>query len=174
MIIILVTTNRPDSISAGIAQWYARVLNDKGLDHQILSLEDLPADFIFSATYHNAGKNQAFNAFVGQISTANKMIWVVPEYNSSVPGILKAFLDAMPYPNPIKGKTIGLVGVSSGMTGNAIGLSHLTDILHYLGAQVLGSKPRLAQIHEYFKEGELLHPVYKQFIHEQTEQLLKA
>lgn len=171
MITILVTTNRKEAISSQIASIYKRQLEKAGEPVRIMSLEDLPHDFVFSALYENSGKNPQFNAFVKELCESRRLIFVVPEYNNSFPGVLKAFLDGMPYPNPLSGKWAALVGVSSGMQGASLALSHLTDILNYLHVNVLALKPKLAQIHLHLKDGELQHPVYKEFIEEQIRQL---
>jgi NAD(P)H-dependent FMN reductase len=172
MITILVTTNRKEAISSQIASIYLRKLEEGGEPVRIMSLEDLPHDFVFSALYENSGKNPAFNAFIKELCQSNRLIFVVPEYNNSFPGVLKAFLDGMPYPNPLAGKWAALVGVSTGMQGASLALSHLTDILNYLNVNVLAIKPKLDQIHLHLKESELRHPVYQEFIDEQLRQLV--
>ena len=171
MITILVTTNRKEAISSQIAGIYQKQIEEAGERVRIMSLEDLPHDFVFSALYENAGKNLRFNAFVNDLCASDRLIFIVPEYNNSFPGVLKAFLDGMPYPNPLSGKWAALVGVSSGMQGASLALSHLTDILNYLNVNVLAIKPKLAQIHLHLKNGQLHHPVYKEFIDEQIRQL---
>jgi chromate reductase, NAD(P)H dehydrogenase (quinone) len=173
MITVLVSTNRKGSVSAQIAQLYLDKLDANGEDSRVMSLEDLPSDFVFSALYEHAGRNTAFNAFVAKLIESDTFIIIVPEYNNSFPGVFKAFLDGMPYPNPLAGKWAALVGVSSGMQGASLALSHLTDVLNYLQVNVLAAKPKLAQIHLYLQEGKLENAIYHQFIDDQLKQLQK-
>ena len=141
MITIISGTNRFDSISSLVADYYKQILDKKGEENQILDLSTLPKDFIYSALYENTGKNEAFNAFQAVIDISDKLVFVVPEYNSSFPGVLKAFIDGLRFPSSFSGKKGALVGISSGAQGAGLALSHLTDILHYLGMHIMPLKP---------------------------------
>lgn len=172
MITILSGTNRPDALSYKLALFYQQKLSDKGLSAEILDLDELPEDFIVSAMYENRGKNEVFNRFVTAIEKAEKVVLVVPEYNGSFPGILKTFIDGMPYPNPLKDKKIALVGLSSGNQGALLALSHLTDILHYLGAYVLPLKVRLPFVNKHMPDGVLTHAPSITLLEEQQARLI--
>ena len=172
MITIIVGTNRPDSVSSSLAKEYQALLTERNAASQILDLSDLPADFIFSALYDNTGKNESFNELTDMLRPSEKFVFIVPEYNSSFPGVLKAFIDGMSYPNPLKGKKAALVGISSGHQGAALALSHLTDILNYLGMHVLAQKLKLAKIEENMTENTLKNKLYIQLLHEQVDSLL--
>jgi len=60
MITIVVSTNRSDSTSEIIAEYYQKVLQSKQAQAEIINLKDLPPDFIVSALYENEGKNPVF------------------------------------------------------------------------------------------------------------------
>lgn len=172
MITILSGTNRSDALSYKLALLYQQQLSGRALPAELLDLDDLPEDFIVSALYKNSGKNEVFNRFMTQIEAAQKVVMVVPEYNGSFPGILKTFIDGMPYPNPLKEKKVALVGLSAGNQGAILGLSHLTDILHYLGAHVLPLKVRLPYVNQYMTDdGTLSHPPYVALLEEQQDKL---
>jgi NAD(P)H-dependent FMN reductase len=172
MIKIIVGTNRKNSLSYKIASMYQENLNTLGADSEILKLEDLPHDFTFSALYENNGKNEAYNAFHQKVKEGNKFVFIVPEYNGSFPGILKSFIDGMTYPNSFRNKKCALVGISSGIGGGGIALSHLTDIFHYLGMHVLALKPKLAKIEENMSDNLLTNRLYKELLHTQAEMLI--
>lgn len=172
MITIIAGTNRSNSISSMLAVYYQSLLKERNTASQILDLSELPADFIFSALYDNTGKNESFNEIAGRLQQSEKFVFIVPEYNSSFPGVLKAFIDGMDYPNPLRGKKAALVGLSSGVQGASLALSHLTDILNYLGMHVLAQKPRLAKIEENMTENRLKNKLYIQLLQEQVDALL--
>ncbi|GAA4004884.1 hypothetical protein GCM10022408_15850 [Hymenobacter fastidiosus] len=175
MITIIASTNRPNSRARLIADIYAELLTDLGAPHQILDLADLPADFISTALYHNAGKHETFNRLAQQAEAADKLVFIVPEYNNSMPGVLKAFIDGLPYPGGVRGKKAALVGLSSGDQGGLAALSHLTDILMYLGTTVMPSRVRLPAINQHLgSNGELTNSLYQQLLKEQATQLLAA
>ena len=173
MIEIISGTNRPGAVSALVAQWYQALLQERGAESQILDLIDLPVDFTVSALYDSSGTNVVFNSLADRLRHADKMIYVVPEYNNSFPGVLKAFIDGMDYPSPFKGKKCALVGVSSGVQGGGMAMSHLTDIFNYLGMHVLAQKPRLAQIEINMADGKLTNDLYKQLLEEQVDAFVK-
>ena len=173
MITIIVGTNRPNSRALRLAQLYASMLQEHGATYQLLDLADLPVDFITGALYENAGQHAAFNQLVKLASEADKLVFVVPEYNCSYPGVLKAFIDGLPYPGGIRGKKAALVGLATGSQGGLLALSHLTDILMYLGTAVLPARVRLPFIDKHLTtEGKLTNALYQQLLAEQVNQLL--
>jgi len=166
---IVSSTNRKGANSFLIGTIYKNLLIQKGITAQIIDLEKLPPDFVFSALYDNANKNAVFNTFQEIITNSQKLIFIVPEYNGSFPGVLKAFIDGLDYPNSFKNKKAALVGHSSGTQGSALALSHLTDIFNYLGMHVYAMKPRLLQIEKHLDNTGKLSEMYKLLLHEQAE-----
>jgi chromate reductase len=173
MIKIIVGTNRQNSVSKQIAEIVQKILLEKGAESEILELTDLPSDFIETALYENNGKNEAYNAFHERVASGKKFIFIVPEYNGSFPGILKTFIDGMTYPNAFRNKKAAMIGISSGVGGGGIALSHLTDIFHYLGMHVLALKPKLAKIEQNMSDNLLTNKLYNELLHSQADMLLE-
>lgn len=173
MITIISGTNRPESNSRAVADLYARMLFDRGVENRIMDLADLPADFTTTALYDNTGKNEDFNRLSDMIMTSDKFVFVVPEYNSSFPGVLKAFIDGLDYPYSFQDKKAALVGLSSGMQGSGLALSHLTDILNYLGMHVMAMKLKLAHIKKNFDGKIITNQLYQELIEQQIAQLIQ-
>ncbi|MGE8357902.1 MAG: NADPH-dependent FMN reductase [Microvirgula sp.] len=79
--------------------------------------------------------------FKQQIEAADALLFVTPEYNRSVPGVLKNALDWGSRPwgkNSWVGKPAAVAGTSPGAIGTALAQQHLRNILAYLDVQVLG------------------------------------
>ena len=173
MVTIVCGTNRKDAVSKTISQIYKGLLDDREVENQIIDLSDLPADFVVSALYENSGKNEAFNPYRKMMLQSEKYVFIVPEYNGSFPGVLKAFIDGLKFPGTFTDKKCALVGLSSGVQGAGLALSHLTDIFNYCGTNVLALKPKLARI-EKNMEGEVItNDLYKQLLEEQVEKFIK-
>jgi len=172
MIKIIVGTNRKNAISKKIAVVYQGVLEQHGAKAEIINLTELPDDFVFTALYEHNGKNKAYNAIHDKIKSGNKFVFIVPEYNGSFPGILKSFIDGMTYPNSFNSKKCALVGISSGIGGGGIALSHLTDIFNYLGMHVLANKIKLAKIEENMSNDHVNNRLYMALLHEQAKSLI--
>ena len=170
--LIIATTNRINSKTYHFAEFYQQQLKEKGIASDILNLADLPQDFAFSALYENSGKNPVFNEQKQRMDAAEKYVFIVPEYNGSFPGVLKTFIDGLGWPNSVQGKKAALVGISDGNLGAAHALSHLTDILHYLGCHVLSRLVRVPSMKRNFTNGQLHDPMVQQLIGWQVQELI--
>ncbi len=146
MITIISTTNRKDSLTEKLSNYYASILKSKNIETKIIKLLDLPKDSLFSILYDNNDKNSEFNKIKKIIKDSEKIVFIIPEYNGSFPGVLKVFIDGLSWPSELKNKKCALIGISSGPQGCALGLSHFTDILHYVGANILSLKLKFSGI----------------------------
>ncbi len=144
MLTIISGTDRKGSSTSILAQHYHRVLSAKTTKTvQLFSLENLPSDLYGNAMYGKDTLSSAFVAIEEQyLISAEKLLFVVPEYNGSFPGILKLFIDACSIRSKMaifKGKKVALVGVATGRAGNLRGLDHLASILTFMGVHLYPS-----------------------------------
>jgi NAD(P)H-dependent FMN reductase len=168
MITIVSGTNRKNAVSLQIALQYQSILTELGAEADMLSLEDLPADFLNVALYENAGKSQSFNMLREQMNKANKLVFIVPEYNGSFPGVLKAFIDGLDRGKALANKKAALVGISAGDQGAGIALSHLTDVLNYCGTHVHGYRLRIPSIGNLMTDNTITNQVFIAKLHKQA------
>lgn len=173
MITIISGTNRKNSVSKQVALQYQEILKEEGMDSTMVDLEQLPKDFIFSALYENQGTNLDFNPIRDHMKEAQKYVFIVPEYNGSFPGILKTFLDALEFPGTLKGKKCAIVGLSAGVQGGVMAMSHLTDIFNYLGMHVLAAKPKLMQINGKMEGAKVTDASYLRYLKEQAKAIIE-
>lgn len=95
------------------------------------------------------------------VEAADGVLFVTPEYNRSVPGVLKNAIDWISRPygqSSFAGKPVGIVGSSVGPVGTAVAQTDLRHIMLFQNAKVLG-QPEIyvANTHEVFNEqGEVL------------------
>jgi len=85
------------------------------------------------------------------LTAAQGLLFVTPEYNRSIPGVLKNAIDhaSRPYgQNAWKGKPAGVIGVSVGAIGTALAQQHLRNILAYLDVPTLGQPEAFLQAKE--------------------------
>lgn len=85
------------------------------------------------------------------IAAARGLLFVTPEYNRSIPGVLKNAVDhaSRPYgQNAWAGKPAGILGVSVGAAGTCMAQQHLRNILAYLDVPVLGQPEAFIQAKE--------------------------
>jgi chromate reductase len=82
------------------------------------------------------------------IASAQGVLFVTPEYNRSVPGVLKNAIDhaSRPYGESAwRGKPAGVIGTSIGALGTATAQQHLRNILAYLDMPTLGQPEAFIQ-----------------------------
>lgn len=154
MITVISSTNRPGSMTLRIAEAYVSFIREQGGEVSLLSLERLPSDLASGKSYGVIGPD--LQSVLDQyIVPADKLVFVVPEYNGSYPGILKLFFDAS-HPRFFREKKAGIIGVSDGHAGNLRGLEHLTGVLHYMRMMVHFSQPKLSAIDAAFDSTGIL------------------
>ncbi|HEY8515423.1 MAG TPA: NAD(P)H-dependent oxidoreductase [Candidatus Binatia bacterium] len=76
-----------------------------------------------------------------EIAAAQGLLFVTPEYNRSIPGVLKNAIDHASRPhgqNAWAGKPAGVIGASMGKIGTALAQQHLRNVLACLDVPVLG------------------------------------
>jgi chromate reductase len=91
-----------------------------------------------------------------EIVAATGLVFITPEYNRSMPGVLKNAIDhaSRPYGQSAwKGKPAGVLGVSIGATGTALAQQHLRNVLAYLDVPTLGQPEVFIQHKEGVFEG---------------------
>ena len=172
VITVICGTNRPQNVTRHIASLYSAQLEAKGVEVKLLSIEDLPKDYAFNNDVYGE-TSEGFHQIVQEfIVPAEKLVVVTPEYNGSVPGVFKAFIDGI-WPEVLRGKKAALVGVASGRAGNVRGMDHLTNIFNYLDIQVLPYKVPLSGIDALLDEDRVLKdPKALDMIDRQVEKLL--
>lgn len=116
---------------------------------RLLSLEEMTHDWFHAAMYDEPSQSliQIQDEY---ILPAEKFFFVLSEYNGSLPGSLKLFLDALSVREieaTFKNKKAAMAGVASGRAGNLRGMDHLTTVLHHLGTIVMPTQIPISSIH---------------------------
>ena len=86
-----------------------------------------------------------------EVEAAGALLFVTPEYNRSVPGVLKNAIDIGSRPwgkNSFAGKPAGVLGISVGSIGTALAQQHLRNMLAYLDVPTLGQPEVFMQFTE--------------------------
>lgn len=83
-----------------------------------------------------------------RIAAADAVLFVTPEYNRSIPGVLKNAIDwpSRPFGQSVwEGKPAAIVGATAGQSGTAAAQAHLRAILPVLGVVLMG-RPEVYQV----------------------------
>jgi chromate reductase len=147
MYTIISGTNRAGSYTIRVAEQYRQLLLQKGVEAAFLSLEGLNV----------LEKNPAFEKIEQEkLIPARKFIIISPEYNGSIPGVLKAMFDISDIKKTWWGKKALLTGVSTGRAGNLRGMEHLTGILHFMKVVVHPNKLPISMVDQLFDDSGLI------------------
>ena len=163
-IAVVVGSLRRDSINRKLASALER-LAPAEFSFRQLEIGDLP---LYSQD-DDQDPAASVNRLKGEIAAASGLLFVTPEYNRSIPGLLKNALDqgSRPYgQNAWAGKPAGIMGASPGTIGTAMAQQHLRNILAYLDVPSLCQPEAFIQIRDGFfdETGDIPNPNTKKFL----------
>lgn len=141
---VLVGSLSKDSINRRLFVALQRLSPGTDLELVEIPIGDLPLyNRDYDGDYPDVGKE-----LKSAIEESDAILLVTPEYNRSVPGVLKNALDWASRPwgtNSFQGKPSAVIGTSPGAIGTAIAQQHLRSILSFLAS------PELAQPEAYIQ-----------------------
>ena len=145
-IAVIVGSLRRDSFNAKLARAIEKIAPaDFTFKH--LQIGDLP---LYNQD-DDANQASQVKRLKSEVAAAQGLLFVTPEYNRSVPGVLKNAIDhaSRPYgQNTFAGKPAGVIGVSVGAIGTAVAQQHLRNTLAYLDVPTLGQPEAFIQVKE--------------------------
>ena len=143
-IAVIVGSLRKESFNRKLASAMVK-LAPSGFTFKQLEIGDLP---LYNQD-DDASQAASVKRLKSEITAAQGLLFVTPEYNRSVPGVLKNAIDhaSRPYGQSAwAGKPAGVMGVSVGAIGTAMAQQHLRNILAYLDVPMLGQPEAFIQV----------------------------
>lgn len=135
-IAVIVGSLRQGSFNRKLADGLAK-LAPQDFSFKQLEIGDLP---LYNQD-DDGSQAQSVQRLKSEIAASQGLLFVTPEYNRSIPGVLKNAIDnaSRPYgENAWAGKPAGVIGASVGAIGTAMAQQHLRNILAYLDVPTLG------------------------------------
>lgn len=146
-IAVFVGSLRKESINRQLAHALEKLAGDRA-SFEYIKIDDIPL--------YNQDHDKQFPAqgtrMKGQVRAADAVLFVTPEYNRSIPGVLKNAIDTASRPygdNAFAGKPAAVIGSSIGAIGSALAQQHLRNVLVFVNLAVM-AQPE-AFVH--YKEG---------------------
>jgi chromate reductase len=104
-------------------------------------LRDIP---LYDEDVRSVGVPEPVQRFRDAISAADALVFATPEYNYSIPGVLKNAIDwaSRPPSQPFAGKPIAIMGVSGAMSGTMRAQYHLRQVTMSLDMHAV-NKPEI-------------------------------
>lgn len=132
MITLVIGTNRPGSNTRKVARHVEEIYAALKAPLHVLDLAQLPQE-IFSPTSYSE-KPKSFHPFADAVLKSSGLVVVTPEYNGSVPGVLKYFIDMLKFPESFEKRPVCFVGLSAGIWGALRPIEQLQQIFGYRNA----------------------------------------
>jgi chromate reductase, NAD(P)H dehydrogenase (quinone) len=168
MITLLIGTNRPGSNTRKVARLVEEIYAELKVPLHVLDLANLPPEIFSPASY--AEKPKSFEPFSEAILRASGLHLVTPEYNGSVPGVLKYFIDMLKFPESFVHRPVCFVGVSAGIWGALRPIEQLQAIFGYRNAHIFPERVFLPGIHDLLDDADrLTDPKLRQRLKDQAE-----
>ncbi|QWV94279.1 NAD(P)H-dependent oxidoreductase [Geomonas oryzisoli] len=145
---VIVGSLRRDSINRKLANALIK-LGPADFSFKLLEIGDLP---LYNQD-DDDNQAQSVVRLKSEVKASAGLIFVTPEYNRSMPGVLKNALDnaSRPYGTSAwAGKPAGILGASIGQIGTALAQQHLRNTLAYLDVPTMGQPEVFIQVKEGF------------------------
>jgi chromate reductase len=143
----------------------AQKLAPEGMQITVADLAPIP---FYNEDVRTAGEPEAVTALKAQVRAADALLIVTPEYNFSIPGVLKNALDWMSRPPepPFDGKPVAIMGATTGPMGTARVQYDLRKVLVFMNTFTV-NKPEVfiaAAQTKFNAQGELTDETTAKFI----------
>lgn len=161
---IIVGSLRRDSLNRKLARAVSK-LAPAEFSFKFLEVGNLP---LYNQD-DDANQAESVKQLKNEIKASHGLLFVTPEYNRSMPGVLKNAIDhaSRPYGQSAwVGKPAGVLGASFGAIGTAAAQQHLRNVLAYLDIPTLGQPEAFIQVKEgMFDEADnISNPDTKKFL----------
>src|SRR5438477_9084519 len=107
----------------------SEIYRELGVQLTTLDLANLPPEIFNPNSYEETPAS--FAPFQKAVTDSHGLVVVTPEYNGSVPGIFKYFIDMLEFPVSFEHRPVCFVGVAKGMWGALRPVEQLQLIFGY-------------------------------------------
>lgn len=144
MITLIVGTNRPGSNTRKVARHLEEIYAELKVPLRVLDLAQLPPDIFSPASY--AEKPKSFQPFAEAVLQSSGLHVVTPEYNGSMPGVLKYFIDMLKFPESFERRPVCFTGLAAGVWGALRSVEQLQQIFGYRNAHIFPERVFMPQV----------------------------
>lgn len=157
---IIIGTDRKDSNTAKVGLIVQKIYQNLGEKVEIIDMKDFKNSFDPLAEY---GKDMppAMKPFFDKVTKSEGLIVIAPEYNGSMPGILKYFIDYMKFPDSFEFRPVCFIGLG-GRFGGLRPVEHLQQVFGYRNAFIYPLRVFMMNVHKLLQDGQL----NDQFLHD--------
>ncbi len=168
MFYIISGTNRPNSRSFEIAKLVKPLYEKNFSKVEIINLEDLNLNQLQNSHYGDSPKPPEVSSAIEKLDASQGLLVVCPEYNGSMPGALKYFIDFWSYPKTFEYRPVGFIGLG-GQFGGLRPVEHLQQVFGYRNSFILPNRVFIQNVWSVLKDGKIENETINQLLKEQAE-----
>lgn len=172
---------RADSWNTKLAKEAAYIASKKGAKVTYIDLNEFPLPFFNEDIETTTGMPENAKTIRRAIQSSHALIIASPNYNGSMPGVVKNLLDWMSRSEDgkdardiFKGKKVAIMSASPGKSGGAGGLAHLQYVIEKLGGSVPEKKVSVAKANTQFDQsGHLINATTRDAVSKEIDEILR-
>ncbi len=153
-IVVVCGTNRDGAISrkltASVADCYRPLVSSV----DVLDMAELPTETLLGSAYEE--KPESTSKMVDRFLLADGVVFIVPEYNGSYPGVLKLFVDMLPFPRGFDARPCAFIGLAAGHFRSLRAVEHFQQVAAYRNAHLFPRRVFIGDSYKQFDEGDQL------------------
>lgn len=171
LIAVVCGTNRQGALSRLLAQEAVEHYRRLGHETDLIDMLELPPSVLLPTAYKDRPAD--VQAIVDRFLRCDGAAFVVPEYNGSFPGILKLFVDLLPFPEGFDGRPCAFVGLAAGQFNALRSVEHFQAVAGYRNAHIFPRRLFIGNSFTQFEDGKLKDKELRQRLQDQADQFVK-
>ena len=164
-IVVVCGTNREGSLT----RLLSHIVVANYAEHctvDLLDLAELPTDVLRPDAYKSP--SEGVTRLVERFLRSDGVVFVVPEYNGSFPGVLKLFVDMLPYPEGFDSRPCAWIGLAAGQFKGLRAVEHLQQVAGYRNAYHYPRRLFIGDSYQQFVDGQLADDELSQRLRDQA------
>jgi len=149
-IVVVCGTNRSGALSRTLARIVAGHHEELGHEVDFLDMAELGPEFLLPDSYKE--KPPPVQAIVDRFLASDGACFVIPEYNGSYPGVIKLFVDMLPYPEGFESRPCAFVGLAAGQFASLRAVEHFQQVAGYRNAHIYPRRVFIANSYGQFDQ----------------------
>jgi NAD(P)H-dependent FMN reductase len=164
---IISGTDRTNSNSLKVSKYIQGLYRDLGEEVGIIDLCEVRRE-LAGGPHYGANQPASLQLEMNKVVSSDGLIVVCPEYNGSMPGILKYYIDHMKFPDCFEYRPVCFVGLG-GLFGGIRPVEHLQQVFGYRNAFIYPQRVFLMNVHKIMQDEVVADPLMAGLLKSQAE-----
>lgn len=170
-IVVVCGTNREGALSRLLAKEVAESYRQREHTVDLLDMAELPVETLLGSAYKERPEN--VDLLVQRFLKSEGAVFVIPEYNGSYPGVLKLFVDMLPYPEGFESRPCAFIGIAAGQFKSLRAVEHFQQVAGYRNAYIYPRRLFIGDSFKQFVDGKLSDDELSKRVHQQADGFAK-